>query len=67
MPELDGFEVARRMRRKVSTAAALLVAVTGWGQEADRQRTRAAGFDHHLVKPVDAAALRALISQTANS
>ena len=67
MPEIDGLEVARRLRRKPPTAAALLVAVTGWGQEADRQRTLAAGFDHHLVKPVDVAVLRALISQTANS
>jgi PAS domain S-box-containing protein len=67
MPEIDGLEVARRLRRKPPTAAALLVAVTGWGQEADRQRTLAAGFDHHLVKPVDAAVLRALILQTADS
>ena len=64
MPKMDGLEVARRLRQMPAMAAALLVAVTGWGQEADRQRTREAGFDHHLVKPVDADGLRQLLAQS---
>ena len=44
-------------------AQALLIAVTGYGQESDRRRTREAGFDHHLVKPLDPAALFALLAQ----
>src|SRR5690606_30401235 len=51
MPEMDGFEVARRMRLRQAGDQILLVAVTGWGQPADRQRAREAGFDRHLVKP----------------
>jgi PAS domain S-box-containing protein len=60
MPGMDGYEVARRLReqgRKVP-----LVAVTGWGQEEDRRRSREAGFDHHLVKPVDPSALQQLLA-----
>ena len=52
MPELDGFEVARRIRAQDRHRNALLVAVTGWGQPEDRAKTKSAGFDHHLVKPV---------------
>jgi PAS domain S-box-containing protein len=52
MPEMNGFEVARRLRQHPQTREALLVAMTGWGQEEDRRRGREAGFDHHLVKPV---------------
>lgn len=52
LPGWDGIEVARRMRAKPSGDDLLLVAVTGWGQEADRRRTQEAGFDHHLTKPV---------------
>lgn len=51
MPGIDGYEVARRLR--ATRAAVRIIAVTGWGQEADRQRSREAGFDIHLVKPVD--------------
>jgi PAS domain S-box-containing protein len=53
MPGLNGFEVARRMRRLQRDRPLIIVAVTGWGQEADRQRSEEAGFDLHLVKPVD--------------
>jgi signal transduction histidine kinase/ActR/RegA family two-component response regulator len=53
MPGLNGYEVARRLRARRETEAVPLVAVTGWGQEADRQRVREAGYDHHWVKPVD--------------
>jgi PAS domain S-box-containing protein len=53
LPEMDGAELARRLRAAPETAHALLVAVTGYGQESDRVRTGEAGFDHHLVKPID--------------
>ena len=53
MPKVHGYEVARRLRSEPTTAACILVAVTGWGQENDRRRAREAGFDRHLVKPVD--------------
>ena len=51
LPGMDGYEVARRLRERPEFEETLLVALTGWGQEADRERSRAAGFDHHLVKP----------------
>jgi CheY-like chemotaxis protein len=54
MPKVHGYEVARRLRELPATAECVLVAVTGWGQEDDRKRAREAGFDRHLVKPVDA-------------
>ncbi|MEA3192404.1 MAG: hypothetical protein QOD26_737 [Betaproteobacteria bacterium] len=53
MPGIDGYEVARRLRTQAKQRALRIVAVTGWGQDADRQRSREAGFDLHLVKPVD--------------
>jgi CheY-like chemotaxis protein len=57
MPKLDGCEVARRIRAESWGRGAVLVALTGWGQEVDRRRSREAGFDMHLVKPVDPATL----------
>ena len=57
MPKLDGCEVARRIRAESWGRGAVLVALTGWGQEIDRRRSREAGFDLHLVKPVDPATL----------
>ncbi len=57
MPKLDGCEVARRIRAESWGRGAVLVALTGWGQEVDRKRSREAGFDMHLVKPVDPATL----------
>jgi CheY-like chemotaxis protein len=62
MPGLSGYEVARRIREQPQYDSITLVAVTGWAQEEDRKRTRAAGFAHHLVKPVDLAALQALLA-----
>ncbi len=61
MPGMDGWEVARRVRADASLAAVTLVAVTGWGQQSDRERTEAVGFDHHLVKPVEPQALQGLL------
>jgi CheY-like chemotaxis protein len=57
MPGLDGYEVARRLRAMARERPLRIVAVTGWGQDADRQRSNEAGFDLHLVKPVDASEL----------
>jgi len=53
MPGLTGYEVARRMRQSTSGASLTLIAITGWGQDIDKERAYAAGFDHHLTKPVD--------------
>jgi CheY-like chemotaxis protein len=62
LPEMDGFEVARRIRANPELSQAMLVAMTGYGQEDDRRRTAAAGFAHHLVKPIDPAALKRVIA-----
>lgn len=61
MPEMDGFEVARRLKARDWARDTLLVALTGWGQDSDRTRTRDGGFDHHLVKPVDCEEIERLI------
>ncbi len=53
MPDLNGYEVARQIRQQEWGKRILLIAVTGWGQAEDKIRSRAAGFDHHLTKPVD--------------
>jgi CheY-like chemotaxis protein len=53
IPRLDGYEVARRIRSEKALHGVLLIATTGYGQEVDRQRSFEAGFDHHLVKPLD--------------
>ncbi|MCA1857981.1 PAS domain S-box protein [Massilia oculi] len=63
LPGMDGNELARRMRAQAETAGAMLIALTGYGQEQDRQNAMAAGFDHHLVKPVAAPELLALVAQ----
>jgi len=62
MPDMDGLEVARRMRADPEMKGATLVALTGWGQREDRRRTGEAGFDYHLVKPADVGALEAILS-----
>jgi two-component system CheB/CheR fusion protein len=62
MPGMDGYEVARRLRQLPEGRGCLLAALTGWGQEEDRRRTREAGFDRHLVKPVDPVELTALLA-----
>jgi CheY-like chemotaxis protein len=61
MPEMNGYEVARRIREQPEYDGILLVALTGWGQVDDRRRTEEAGFDQHLVKPVDIESLRKLL------
>jgi PAS domain S-box-containing protein len=62
MPGMDGFDVIRRLRAAFPSTGLRIVAVTGWGQEEDRRRTHAAGFDGHLVKPVDPAKLQGLLA-----
>jgi CheY-like chemotaxis protein len=63
MPGMDGHEVARRLRERPEFRGTLLVALTGWGQEQDRQRSEEAGFNHHLVKPVDPEAIVELLTK----
>ncbi|MDQ3186319.1 MAG: PAS domain S-box protein [Pseudomonadota bacterium] len=62
MPGMDGYEVARRIREQRQFDDTKLVALTGWGQEEDRRRSRASGFDYHLTKPVDFKVLENLIA-----
>ena len=62
MPDMDGYELARRIRASGDHMGITLVALTGYGQDSDRQRAYAAGFDFHLVKPVGIAALRELLN-----
>jgi two-component system CheB/CheR fusion protein len=62
LPGTDGYEVARCLRKLPETEKTLLIALSGYGQTEDRRRSKEAGCDHHLVKPVDAVKLRALIS-----
>lgn len=57
LPRIDGFELARRIRRLPWGKRTMLIALSGWGQVEDRIRSREAGFDLHLVKPVDSQAL----------
>jgi CheY-like chemotaxis protein len=61
MPGMDGYEVARRIRRRPAGRDVTLIAQTGCGQEEDRHRTRNAGFDHHLLKPANINALRSIL------
>lgn len=62
MPVMSGYEVAQRLRELPQARNITLVALTGWGQEEDRQRTQEAGFDQHLVKPVNLDALQVLLT-----
>lgn len=62
LPDIDGNELSRRLKMHPETRNAILIAVTGYGQESDRERSLAAGFDHHLVKPVDLATLSSILS-----
>ena len=61
LPDMDGYELARRARQEPGGSGITLIALTGWGEEEDRRRSREAGIDHHLVKPVDFAALEQLL------
>jgi CheY-like chemotaxis protein/two-component sensor histidine kinase len=63
LPKLNGYEVAHKIREKPWGQAMVLVALTGWGQDEDRRRSREAGFNHHLTKPVDPLALTNLLAR----
>jgi CheY-like chemotaxis protein len=63
LPRLDGFEVARRLRADGQNRDVLLVALTGYGKHEDRAHSREAGFDHHLVKPVEPTMLMSLLAR----
>jgi CheY-like chemotaxis protein len=62
LPGIDGFEVGRRVRRQPGMAGAFLIALTGYGQPGDHEFSRAAGFDLHLVKPVEPEELRGVLA-----
>jgi PAS domain S-box-containing protein len=66
LPELDGYEVARRLRKEPRFHKVLLVAITGYNGEDDRRRSREAGFDHHLVKPADVRELQRVLAGRAS-
>ncbi|MBX3622046.1 MAG: response regulator [Rhizobacter sp.] len=65
MPYVNGYEVARRLRAQPAIRGTMLVAITGWGQAADRDEAARAGFDRHLTKPVEPAVLQALLAVAA--
>jgi CheY-like chemotaxis protein len=64
---MDGNALARRLRAQPETADAVMIAVTGYGQAHDREATRMAGFDHHLVKPLDTNYLLSLLADIAKA
>ena len=66
LPKLNGYEVAQRIRSAEWGAAMFLIAVTGWGQDEDRQRSSEVGLDLHMVKPVEPAALEKLLASLRN-
>jgi CheY-like chemotaxis protein len=63
LPDIDGFELAQKLRALPASDSARIIAVTGYGQESDRVRTRAAGFSEHFVKPVNLDALRGILAR----
>jgi CheY-like chemotaxis protein len=63
LPEMDGNQLVRRLRADPATANALMIAVTGYGQQSDRERALDAGFDEHFVKPLDTKKLAARLAQ----
>jgi CheY-like chemotaxis protein/two-component sensor histidine kinase len=67
LPKIDGHEVAQRIRKEPWGRQMCLIAVTGWSDETDRARSRAAGFDHHLVKPLDTGHLAQLLTSVGRS
>lgn len=63
LPDIDGYEVARRMRASIKGKSVLLLAVTGWGQVDDKRKALEAGFDQHLTKPIDSDYLSQLLTE----
>jgi CheY-like chemotaxis protein/two-component sensor histidine kinase len=64
MPDMDGYDVAERIRHEAWGKDVMLIAVTGWGQDADKRRALAAGFDHHLTKPIEFETLKQLLDNS---
>jgi CheY-like chemotaxis protein len=64
LPGMDGYQVARNLKREITGKDALIIAVTGYGQSEDRDRSLQAGIDHHLVKPIDHGVLLALLADS---
>lgn len=62
LPGIDGYEVARRLRADAANAGLRIAAMSGYGRDDDRARSREAGFDHHFIKPVDIGAVEAVIA-----
>jgi CheY-like chemotaxis protein len=67
LPKMNGYDVCRAVRGHVWGKHIVIIALTGWGQDEDRQKSKSAGFDGHLVKPVDHAALMTLLADTATA
>jgi signal transduction histidine kinase/ActR/RegA family two-component response regulator len=67
LPEMDGLEVCRRLRQELGLNEELVIAMTGYAQEEDKRRSREAGFDHHLVKPIDPQFLRRLLAEAGSA
>lgn len=66
LPDMDGYETARLMREIPACKDVTIIAVTGWGQEDDREKGRRAGFDHHVVKPADSSTLMQILATVRN-
>jgi CheY-like chemotaxis protein len=64
LPGLNGYEVAKQLRQMKHSQPQCLIAMTGYGSEEDRQRTEEAGFDHHIVKPIEPAELNKLLARS---
>jgi CheY-like chemotaxis protein len=62
MPGLNGYDAARRIRQQPWAGDVVMVATTGWGKDEDRRRSKEAGFDYHLVKPIDISAVEQLLT-----
>jgi CheY-like chemotaxis protein len=63
MPEMNGYDLAVRLRAFAPTRSSILVAVTGWGQDSDRELSKKAGFDEHIVKPLEFETLQELLGR----
>jgi DNA-binding response OmpR family regulator len=66
MPKMNGYEVAQKMRAKTWGKDAMIIALSGWGQEDDKRRSHEVGIDHHLVKPLEPASLLELLAKQDN-
>ena len=64
---MNGFEVAKKVREELELGKVVLVAMTGYGQESDKQRSQEAGFDHHLVKPADFSEVKQILATVAQA